>query len=206
VHSGVVFRRIVVAEHSGYDERFAYAQDYDLWSRVAEHRRVANVPRVLVDYRQGPATMTATLGAETDEVLRIAARNIESVGAAAATAAEHRAMGALVSADAGRLQPNEILPALVQLLDMLDRFARASRLTDDEVGRVRESVVRSAAMVILAHAPRLSDDVYRDARARLRRAAPPGEAVLPSSRRLAVVRRVVNGAWIGRGGGTATHE
>jgi len=201
VHSAVTFRPECVRAVGAYDERFRYGEDFDLWSRLAHRHRMANVPEFLVRYRVSHTSMTATLGADTDQVLRMAVRNIVSVGAPAPTAAEHRAMGALVSSDAGRLQPNEVLPALVQLLDVLNCFVRSRRLTDDEVGRVRDSVVRSATAVILAHAPRLSDPVYLDARARLTRAAPAGEALLPSSRRLAVFRRAVSGAWIGLGRG-----
>jgi hypothetical protein len=203
VHSAIVFRRhIVVGEHSGYDERFLYGEDYDLWSRVARCHRVANIPAVLVAYRQGPATMTSTLGVRSDEVLRIACRNIANLGAPPPTALEHHALGGLVAADESRVTPDEVLPALTQLLGILERFCDSPWLTVDEAHRVRAAVGSSAAAVVGAHARRLTDDEYRAARSLLSAAAPVSGTMLPASRHEAAIRRVVESSWIGRLRGT----
>ncbi len=79
VHSAVVFRAAVVRAMGDYDEAFVYAQDYDLWSRLAVAHRVANLPDSLVRYRMGATTLTATIGDQSGEVVRIAARNIRVV-------------------------------------------------------------------------------------------------------------------------------
>ncbi len=203
VHSAVVFRRhVVVDERSAYDERFVYAQDYDLWSRLARRHRVANIPAVLVDYRQGPATMTATLGVRSDEVLRIACRNITDLGAPSPTAAEHHALGGLVTADAARVSPDELLPRLQQLLRLLERFCDSPWLTMDDARRVRDAVGSSAAVVVGVHARRLTDDDYLAARSLLSDAAPVTDTMLPASRREAVIRRAMGSSWIGRLRGT----
>jgi hypothetical protein len=190
VHSAVVFRRRDVAEIGGYDERFVYAQDYDLWSRVARRGKVANVPATLVEYRQGPATMTSTVGAGSDEVLDIARRNIADVGGAIPTAADHRAMGALIMGDAARLEPNDIGPTLDRVLALFDHFCTSTVLTGDEVGAIRGEIALAAGRVTIAHAGRLTDTGYRAVRSRLHEAAPESAVLLPASRRLAVVGRV----------------
>jgi hypothetical protein len=53
VHSAAVFRAAAVRAMGGYDDAFIYAQDYDLWSRMAASHRMANLPEALVRYRHG---------------------------------------------------------------------------------------------------------------------------------------------------------
>lgn len=192
VHSAVVFRRAPVIELGGYDARFVYAQDYDLWSRTARHGRLANVAETLVDYRQGPATMTSTVGAGSDEVLTVAGRNIADVGAVVPTAEAHRAMGAVVTADASRVGPNDVRPTIDRVLEVLDRFCASTRLTTDEMSVVREDVTRAAARVTVAHAGRLTDAEYLGVRSRLTASRSEVAELLPASRRVAALGRVMH--------------
>jgi len=55
VHTSVVFRRDHVLALGGYDASFPRAQDYDLWVRLTESRRVANLSERLVTRRVGPS-------------------------------------------------------------------------------------------------------------------------------------------------------
>jgi len=82
--SSVVFRRDVVERLNGYDERFPYAQDYDLWSRIASTEVVASLPLPLMRYRSGETSLTTTIGANADDVDRISRENIRRVGGAGA--------------------------------------------------------------------------------------------------------------------------
>lgn len=47
-HASVMVRRDVLRYVGGYDESFKYAQDYDLWLRLSERHKVANLPDVLM--------------------------------------------------------------------------------------------------------------------------------------------------------------
>jgi glycosyltransferase involved in cell wall biosynthesis len=51
IHSSVVMRRSVVEKINGYNELFKYAQDYDLWLRIAKTSKVYNLPKFSVYYR-----------------------------------------------------------------------------------------------------------------------------------------------------------
>jgi hypothetical protein len=52
IHSSVMFRRSIIWEKlGGYDESFARAQDYELWSRIARGFEVENVSHILIDHR-----------------------------------------------------------------------------------------------------------------------------------------------------------
>ena len=50
-HGSVMMRRETVQQLNGYDEQFTYAQDYDLWLRMSEHFRLANLAEPLYCWR-----------------------------------------------------------------------------------------------------------------------------------------------------------
>jgi len=51
-HGSVVMRKSAVDDVGGYCEDFFLAQDYDLWLRIAEKFKVANLSEVLYKYRK----------------------------------------------------------------------------------------------------------------------------------------------------------
>lgn len=59
VHSSVMTRTALVRRVGGYREAFAGAEDDDLWLRLAEATRLANLPGFLVDYRLRAETRSA---------------------------------------------------------------------------------------------------------------------------------------------------
>ncbi len=59
VHSSVMLRREVLGRAGGYDERLPVAQDYDLWMRLADLTRLANLPEPLVVRRLVPGRVSA---------------------------------------------------------------------------------------------------------------------------------------------------
>jgi glycosyltransferase involved in cell wall biosynthesis len=52
VHPAVMMRKNAVMAIGGYDETYLTNQDHDLFLRLAEHGRVANLPQTLLKYRQ----------------------------------------------------------------------------------------------------------------------------------------------------------
>jgi hypothetical protein len=73
VHSGVVIRASVVEDLGGFDESLGYAEDYDLWCRIARTRIVTSLEEYLVTIRLSDFSMTATYGdVVADEPRRIA--------------------------------------------------------------------------------------------------------------------------------------
>ena len=59
-HSAVIMRRESLESISGYDERFPVAQDLDLYLRLSEIGRVANLPETLLLWRQHEQSINAT--------------------------------------------------------------------------------------------------------------------------------------------------
>ncbi|HET8773306.1 MAG TPA: glycosyltransferase family 2 protein [Thermoanaerobaculia bacterium] len=59
VHSGVMFRRAIVEELGGYDERHPLEQDAELWMRLGRSWQLANLGEALVAFRFHRSSMTA---------------------------------------------------------------------------------------------------------------------------------------------------
>jgi hypothetical protein len=73
-------RSVLSHDFAAYDERFRYAQDYDLWSRIAAKYQTANLPEHLVKMRIRSTSMTATYGQTVDrDLFQIRKRNHELI-------------------------------------------------------------------------------------------------------------------------------
>ena len=64
LHSTVTMRRHIVEAVGGYDPRFAVAQDYDLWMRLAGVTRLANLSEALVVRRLLPGRVSVVRDTE----------------------------------------------------------------------------------------------------------------------------------------------
>jgi GT2 family glycosyltransferase len=73
LHSAVTVRKRVVQETGGYRRQFVAAQDLDLWLRVAERTRLANLPQTVVSYRIHD-TQTSVAKIEMQATMAVAAR------------------------------------------------------------------------------------------------------------------------------------
>ena len=78
-HSSVMIRASTLADVGSYDERFAYAQDYELWSRIARTHAVSALPEPLVSYRRSGSSLTATFAGAATEIDAISAANVDRV-------------------------------------------------------------------------------------------------------------------------------
>ncbi|MBI5522006.1 MAG: glycosyltransferase [Desulfarculus sp.] len=60
-HSTVTLRRQALVDHGlAYDETLAYAQDFDLWSRLLEHGQGANLPQPWLRFRRHGGQLSET--------------------------------------------------------------------------------------------------------------------------------------------------
>lgn len=76
-HSSVMFRRsIILDKFSGYDESYWYNQDFELWSRVIAGAQTANLPDILVDFRNHSLSVSKPSTGTTDAFERNFIRNV----------------------------------------------------------------------------------------------------------------------------------
>lgn len=149
VHSAAMFRRDAIVALGGYDERFAYAQDFDLWSRVAKVHRLANVAEHLVRYRVLPTSLTATIGDSSGEGARTSRENVravmETVGEPAPTADQHAEFCSLMFGEVLTLGSSRLAAVFDRAMRLLEVFcARPGSGAEDAAG-IRadvESVLR----------------------------------------------------------------
>lgn len=72
-HGTAVFRRACLEKTGLYREEFRYAQDYDLWLRIAEIAKVANIPGLLYQWRITRGSITLRKKRLQDQFSRLAA-------------------------------------------------------------------------------------------------------------------------------------
>jgi glycosyltransferase involved in cell wall biosynthesis len=58
-HSSVAYRRTCFDAVNGYNEAMRQSGDYEMWSKLLDICRVANIPETLAFYRQNPRGLTA---------------------------------------------------------------------------------------------------------------------------------------------------
>jgi GT2 family glycosyltransferase len=73
-HSSVMFRTDAARRVGGYRTDYPYAEDYDLWARLAAAHPVAAVPEILVLYRKSDTSLMATTGREHGTAPELARR------------------------------------------------------------------------------------------------------------------------------------
>jgi glycosyltransferase involved in cell wall biosynthesis len=58
VHSSVLFRTDLIRDRMGYNPKYQYAQDYDLWLEIGVKTKLHNLPEYMVSYRKNPSGLS----------------------------------------------------------------------------------------------------------------------------------------------------
>ena len=78
IHSSVMFRRELVDNLGGYDERARHVEDYELWCRFSRHTEITQLPDVLLRFRKHPASISSLYLDEQEEMtVQIMQRSME---------------------------------------------------------------------------------------------------------------------------------
>jgi hypothetical protein len=149
MHSSVLARRGALPEDA-YDESIGYGEDYELWSRVAAGRHVANLAEPLVLYRHSGSSKTATIPTAQAQVDAIAGANIDRVagpgfGWSVPSSAELAALGRRLLLGREELEPPAAIRLARDLLELQRAFARFFRLTPGEAQEHRARVASTLA-------------------------------------------------------------
>ncbi len=59
-HSSAMIRKRALNDVGLYDESWIFAQDYELWLRIAQKYDIANIPQVLLKYRETADSITGS--------------------------------------------------------------------------------------------------------------------------------------------------
>jgi glycosyltransferase involved in cell wall biosynthesis len=82
VHTSVMFRKSIVRDNlGGYDPSYGACEDYDLWSRIADVGRVANLSRHLVSHRMHSSSKREGThhSIKMQDITKVVTRNAEAM-------------------------------------------------------------------------------------------------------------------------------
>ena len=78
LHSSIMMRTELIRGLGGYRSAFEAAEDYDLWLRVSEHSKVANLAEFLIEYRWHPDAVTRRKAIRQSFSVRLAQRSAQA--------------------------------------------------------------------------------------------------------------------------------
>lgn len=79
IHSSIVVRREILLEIGGYDERYRYSADMEMYDRLLRHYRAVNIPEPLLGVRSHSGQRQITKEAK-EESIKIFRRRLASDG------------------------------------------------------------------------------------------------------------------------------
>jgi glycosyl transferase family 2 len=124
VHSSVMMRKSALDQVGVYttDPARQPPEDYELWSRIARHYRVANLPERLTVYREVPSSMSRD-GAQPflEKLVTISSENLAHACGVTTPEQVHIDVAALIHGSTTRLSAK---PDLVQMSAVIDEAAR----------------------------------------------------------------------------------
>ena len=163
-HSTVMLRRQALQDHGlAYDETLAYAQDFDLWSRLLEHGQGANLPEPLVRFRRhGGQLSEKSWQAQQAVADRVAWANLQRQGVDGLFSPQEIFLLRRVALGPGALTGRERL----RQLDILRRFcalaARPGPAPEPDLHNL-ERELWSHLRRYLLHLPRDLDEIKAQA-------------------------------------------
>lgn len=138
-HPASMFRTAVARDAGGYSPDFLFAEDYDLWSRLATRGNVANIPEPLQRYRvHGNTVSTKNSARQMQTRLAISKRNIEDITHELSPAAMQ-----LVAQASPPRTSTDLLDMISAYALLLARFEQRVPLTTDVERRIRDTVVEA---------------------------------------------------------------
>jgi glycosyltransferase involved in cell wall biosynthesis len=170
VHSSMMIRREVfdrVGPYATAEQR--QPQDYELWSRIMPHYRLANLPELLHDYREVPTSISRSR--KRDLTAQLEMLNRANLAWAADRAADDAAVTALAQLARGHRPP--VMPPMRELTVLMQAVVARLRGSDEAVNaRLAELAMQRLENVRFLHYPycygngpgrllRLFDTVFR---------------------------------------------
>ena len=109
VHSSVMLRKSVLEAEGGYstDPKRQPPEDYELWSRLSRHSEVANLPEVLLFYREVPGSMSRVGPSPfRDNLIKICIENLSLASGVPSTDPDLITIATVLHGGEGSYRPN----------------------------------------------------------------------------------------------------
>jgi glycosyltransferase involved in cell wall biosynthesis/GT2 family glycosyltransferase len=153
-HSAVMMRRQALEREPGpYDESLVYAMDYDLWTRLAAHGRLANLSNNLIRWRTTPGSLTSRFGDHTERLDRVA-RDVAQrlrwpVHDTIGNERKGNLLCAIVSGATPEVGVDEAQAAIDMLFELHEDFCRRHKLDAQASELRRYTLVHDTARALL---------------------------------------------------------
>jgi len=153
-HSAVMIRRQALEREPGpYDESLVYAMDYDLWTRLAAHGRLANLSESLIRWRTTPGSLTSRFGDHTERLDRVVRDVAQRLQWPDHDTSENERRGNLLSALVSGATPevgvDEAQAAIDMLFELHEDFCRRHELDPAAAALRRYTLVHDTARALL---------------------------------------------------------
>ncbi len=174
-HPTVMMRRALLEESGGYDTAFEHAEDYELWTRLVEVTRFANLPVTLMHYRvhdgmvtrrKRHAMLEATVRVRRRFLARLLGRELSR---------EQCDWLERFEREDSLLEDPQIRPAIELLFELYEAMLEHGIFRYDEAAEVRTELERrvvAAERRAAGHALRLRRQLRQWATHLFRRSAP----------------------------------
>lgn len=176
VHSSVMMRKSALDHVGSYttDPARQPPEDYELWSRISRHYRVANLAERLTVYREVPASMSrASAQPFLEKLVTISAENLAHAAGAAAPQQVHVDIAALVHGAQTRVSPKPDLEGMYTVLAEAGQRIAGGQPLPELAQRVANAQVHIRHRLMLRRpALGLAWRAARAVRGRLRRLIP----------------------------------
>ena len=123
VHSSVMLRKSVLETLGGYstDPSRQPPEDYELWSRLSRHSSVANLPEVLLHYREVPGSMSRVGPSPfREKLIKICTENLSLASGVPSTDPNLVAIAAVLHGGEGSYRPDR-----QRITEILNRAAES---------------------------------------------------------------------------------
>jgi len=133
-HSAVMFRKNIISQLGGYNDKAISAEDYDLWSRISFHWDVANIPEVLVKWRRWGSGISTKKQKEQQEMAKkVSRRNLEYVLGESIDDFTFESFRLLYYPSSAAFDLNKVNFLITNLRRLLDKFTSKFGYSDEIV-------------------------------------------------------------------------
>ena len=151
VHPTIMARRDILNRYGGYESGFPHTEDYALWTRLAIHEKLANLPDILLTYRylgSGVSTKYQTIQVENSR--KLVGRYAHELLGLDADPGTHLASAAIREKPLSAVTADELAHAADYVLWLYQQFQDRCPLSAGETTELREAVGEYLQPIVLA--------------------------------------------------------
>ena len=130
-----MYRKTIIQDVGNYNSEFVAAMDYDLWTRMIGHYRIANIPEFLVNYRKHGNNISQNREKHHHEDFRIRKIAIEKFLGHTLSSEEDVALSEWIKPKS-KMHLNEIFLIDALILKIYKKYLLTNKISHDELEEI----------------------------------------------------------------------